>query len=461
LARLAIVVVALGAPVVATAQVDGYHFTGVNFNFANPGARARGIGGAFVSLADDATASLANPAGLAFLDRQFAIEFIVDTERAPVGQLTQDGFLTNRSGFTATSDPTRVWAESESNRISNASFVLPIAGKAGVSLFYSSLADLNQEYRIGAGVSCLDASGSVFLPTAGQTCGHPVFGPEPDFIELYFPQEVEVSLTTELLGAGFGWRFSDTFAIGASVARVEATFSGLSTSLPFEDESGNVVGSETRLISTVDGEDYMYSAGILYRGERVGFGLSYRSETNFDIASVGLTEDDEEYVAPFPGEFSIPERAAVGLSYFAGENWVFAVEYARIPYSVMPEGMKTQFFFTREDLGVEYDSTDVNEIHIGGEFTTFKKGKGWSVRFGYWQEQAHLSYSSQGFRDPVEDIVDRVQGSAALLNDKLDMNFDHYTAGFGASIGIFRIDGAVDYSSDAGTDYLISGVLYF
>ena len=34
------------------------------FSFSNPGARSMGFGGAFVALADDATAAFANPAGL-------------------------------------------------------------------------------------------------------------------------------------------------------------------------------------------------------------------------------------------------------------------------------------------------------------------------------------------------------------------------------------------------------------
>lgn len=35
-----------------------------HFSLANPGARSLGLGGAFTALADDATAALANPAGL-------------------------------------------------------------------------------------------------------------------------------------------------------------------------------------------------------------------------------------------------------------------------------------------------------------------------------------------------------------------------------------------------------------
>ena len=39
----------------------------LQFSFSDPGARSMGFGGAFVGLADDATAAIANPAGLAQL----------------------------------------------------------------------------------------------------------------------------------------------------------------------------------------------------------------------------------------------------------------------------------------------------------------------------------------------------------------------------------------------------------
>ena len=49
--------------------VDSETFSGFQFNFNNPGARALGMGGAFVAVADDATAVIANPAGLVILQR--------------------------------------------------------------------------------------------------------------------------------------------------------------------------------------------------------------------------------------------------------------------------------------------------------------------------------------------------------------------------------------------------------
>src|SRR5205823_6570262 len=44
--------------------------SGLQFNFGNPGARSLAMGGAFLGLADDASAAEANPAGLTILRKR-------------------------------------------------------------------------------------------------------------------------------------------------------------------------------------------------------------------------------------------------------------------------------------------------------------------------------------------------------------------------------------------------------
>src|SRR5512140_841193 len=65
---LAIIVASLAIVSTAVAQnTDIESLAGVQFNFSNPGARSLGMGGAFLGLADDASAAEANPAGLTIL----------------------------------------------------------------------------------------------------------------------------------------------------------------------------------------------------------------------------------------------------------------------------------------------------------------------------------------------------------------------------------------------------------
>ena len=70
LGAAAILAFALAAlPDAAFAQVNVEAMQGVQFDFLAPGARSMAMGGAFVAVADDATAALSNPAGLSKLTR--------------------------------------------------------------------------------------------------------------------------------------------------------------------------------------------------------------------------------------------------------------------------------------------------------------------------------------------------------------------------------------------------------
>ena len=66
-ARVVVLLLVLMAAPGVLALTDEEVFRNFRFNLINPGARSLALGGAFISLADDATAAQANPAGLAFL----------------------------------------------------------------------------------------------------------------------------------------------------------------------------------------------------------------------------------------------------------------------------------------------------------------------------------------------------------------------------------------------------------
>ncbi|MCB1033930.1 MAG: hypothetical protein KDD47_08875, partial [Acidobacteria bacterium] len=53
----------------AHGQANSEALATLQFNFTTPGARSLGLGGAFLGLADDATAAYTNPAGLTVLSK--------------------------------------------------------------------------------------------------------------------------------------------------------------------------------------------------------------------------------------------------------------------------------------------------------------------------------------------------------------------------------------------------------
>src|SRR5689334_11394612 len=80
-----------------SAQTDEEFFQTFPLNFSNPGARAQAMGGAFIAIADDASAAVTNPAGLSNLTRQQAY-FEYKGLQAPVAKLNTFSSLTNGVG---------------------------------------------------------------------------------------------------------------------------------------------------------------------------------------------------------------------------------------------------------------------------------------------------------------------------------------------------------------------------
>src|SRR5204863_6634438 len=68
--RKLFILIALVALPAAAQNTDIESLSGLQFNFGNPGARSLGMGGAFLGLADDASAAEANPAGLTILRKR-------------------------------------------------------------------------------------------------------------------------------------------------------------------------------------------------------------------------------------------------------------------------------------------------------------------------------------------------------------------------------------------------------
>src|SRR6266542_2364816 len=96
---LSLAICAIATVPLAAQNTDIESLAGLQFNFGNPGARSLGMGGAFLGLADDASAAEANPAGLTILRKpEVSIEarnyleqqFFTTTGTFP--DLTRDAF---------------------------------------------------------------------------------------------------------------------------------------------------------------------------------------------------------------------------------------------------------------------------------------------------------------------------------------------------------------------------------
>ena len=183
----------------AAAQSNDEIQTATQFNFSTPGARSLGLGGAFVAVADDATAGYANPAGLAqLIDPEASLEvrgFAYRSRFAERGH-TPPTALTG-IGIDVVDGIETQALERRGNSLSFASYV-HTGRRWAAALHYHQLADF-----------------SAGLDTQGLFVGQ-----REDPLRLS-PARSELELEIGGLAASGAFRVTDQWTLGASAARYE------------------------------------------------------------------------------------------------------------------------------------------------------------------------------------------------------------------------------------------------
>src|SRR5437867_3753470 len=100
---------ALTLPAAGFAVTDEEVFRDFRFNLTNPGARSLGLGGAFIAVSDDATASLSNPAGLMLLARP---EFFTEIRDTKADSSSIDQSFPGGQGIASSTNPRAVFSPS-------------------------------------------------------------------------------------------------------------------------------------------------------------------------------------------------------------------------------------------------------------------------------------------------------------------------------------------------------------
>src|SRR5262245_54342141 len=209
---LLMVLVVPAAPLLAL--TDEEVFRDFRFNMINPGARSLALGGAFVSLADDATAAQANPAGLSYLlKREYFVELRGVDNGGSVASL-QDNLPAGAQVSVVTGSQL-----DDAHNITFASAVFPIHK---VTLAVSRQIALNNQ------------------ATTLTRFDFDFTGGSPGTATLQASGALDVMQTN--LNASGGFRVNDALAFGASItwARLDVTSHVESTLF---DPSGNIAGT--------------------------------------------------------------------------------------------------------------------------------------------------------------------------------------------------------------------------
>jgi long-subunit fatty acid transport protein len=337
------------------AQTNTENFAQFRFNFNNPGARATGIGGAFMSIADDATASEANPAGLTTLLRpEFSfeakgIQFVQHVENfSHTG--TAANFTLNAQDFkSAVISP------------SFASVVYPLR-RFTFAVFRHELMNFESAFY---------TKGS-FVP--GFTDG-----------SVFFPAKSSTRIHVDNYGGTIAYKFKEYLSAGVSggisLLSMQSSIARYFIEV-FND--GSLAN-----IATIDdhNSDFFLNVGVLVKpAENLSIGLTYKKRPSFKVQQTyRFTQYPTDSVRTGTINFNVPSSYGIGISYRPSDVLTIAVDVVRINYSSLTKDFAITL--TPQDVKpADFAVDDGMEYHGGAEYVFFVKTIGIVLRGGGYLE---------------------------------------------------------------------------
>ena len=414
-AALLFVLTILLSPVRVSAQQA---IVPLQLSFSDPGARSAGFGGAFVAVADDATAAFANPAGLVqLLKPEISIEARNWHYSTPYTDSGRVEGLPSGIGLDTTAGLNKSTSTYRNTGISFLSLVLP-AGDWRFAIYRHQYADLKfygeTQGLFGGGSTCCQTR--------------------------WYDQQMDSEQNVVSYGLSTAYRFNDKLSVGFGLTYFDVHMdANTSEYLWDEDTTTGFFGPTSfradRLALSehlfIDDHDWRLSGGFLWKlSERWRIGGVYRDGFEAGIGNdvtVGVAVD---YGVPpgtvllsnrkVPVEF--PDIYGLGVAYRAPDGRLtLSMQWDRIEYSSIPRSM-----------GLDDQAIDnADELHFGAEYVILDSTPVIAIRLGTWLDPYHQMYAT------VDDPYTR-----ALLPRGSDEW--HYTAGLGIATERFQIDIAAD-----------------
>ncbi len=404
----------------------------LEFNFSNPGARSLGLGGAFVALADDATAAFANPAGLVQLSRsEVSAEFRRREYSTPYteggraqgeptgwGIDTVDGLRTSRS-------------DESTSGLSFLSFVYP-ANRWSVALYHHQLAD----FSISTEVNGLFAD-----------------APGGDWIR-YEDQLSSTELDIDGTGLTGAFQVSEHLSLGFGVTYFSGSVENRGAGYGVTEETfweRNSFPSDMKWFSsdfTVDDTDVGFNVGLLWKfADSWRVGAVYRKGPRFDYElfnrAGALHPEPEGTIVESVTDRSIafPDVWGLGIAYRSPDgSLTVGFEWDRVEYSVIRETLDSPLADTSMAA-----IDDADELRLGVEYVFLSSSPLIAIRGGVWRDPDHR------FRYIGDDVFEQ-----ALYQQGEDLL--HVTAGVGIAFAKFQIDLGADLSQNS--DVLALSAIY-
>jgi len=433
----------------AAQNTDIESLSGLQFNFGNPGARSLGMGGAFLGLADDASAAEANPAGLTILRKP---EVTVE------GRNYQEEQVFTTSGTFPDLQRTAFSHYSQRIDATFASIVYPTKHFTIGAYYHEPL----RNEGTGKVVPVTNTfTGQVktdvpnfFLPvdTSGNATGGPITSAQCDALrQKSFPGCIEyglfpflssVKIQEKTFGLAMAFKVG-TFSFGATARsqRFNETAFTFRVTPTFDFSSISVQAtSDIRKNNDVakDKTDLTFTGGFKWApNDRFSIGGVYKQGAKFVAPTFAANEQTNfNYVKAADTTFHIPDVYGAGVSFRPIPVLTLNADAVRVKYSNLVDNFVSINANVRK-IDKAYTAADATEIHLGGEYF-FSTKIPFAVRAGAWRDPQHsITYSG-----PLTNF-DEV--AAAVLFPKTK-SLTHFSVGAGLAWPRFQIDAAYDRS---------------
>jgi len=448
---------------------------GIQFDFSLPGARSLAMGGAFVALADDATAAYSNPAGLVVLNRP---ELSVEGRGWGFQNFTPDvghvfGGPSNLGVDTIAGLIDRGF-DTDAAGVSFLSFVYP-SERWSLGVFRHELSrfNTNREFQ-GPFFDCRGGYRDDVPPRA-PFCGEEVRG---DGVDRIFPSRQSIGIDIQSVGASFAVKLSDRISLGVSALYYDFTMDARNRVFAARQESRFTEADFTypdnlELESTQSGKDHAIAAnaGLLFRlSPNLTIGAAYRQgpEFQFELKSVfgnshpAVLDGRETPGTAFAWEpqnpFKVPDTYALGVAFNPTQTMTVSFEYDRVQFSQLIRDLRDAARASVEESAAvmqRFQQGDANQFRMGFEYLKLFRERILALQAGFWYDPDHRVRFEPD--DPATGYP--APRWALLFQEGTDQY--HFTTGVGLVFSEhLQIDAAFDWSKFVQT-LSLSTVLMF
>ena len=392
----------------------------MEFSFSNPGARSLGLGGAFVALADDATAAFANPAGLVQLSQpEVSIEGRSWSYSTPY---TRSGRISGEpTGWGIDVNPGSITARSE-EKVSGLSYLSLVYPKDRWSLAI-------YRHQVSRFEFSSETQGLFAIPNFGE----PGTRREHD-------RRVSLAFDLASYGLAGGLRVTDSLTIGLGVVYFDLEIQGTEGVYAFDSLDRFFLPNSYRAERNYENRsydlgdaDWGLTAGLLWRvSKNWSVGGVYRQGADASALGVTISSGQLDPDRP-PGTIkervttpvSFPDVFGLGLAFrSANDRITVGIEWDRVEYSDILSSLSLEHYLQLDD---------VNEVRTGFEYAFLDARPMIALRTGIWLDPDHRMRAVDA--DPFSEALFRA-GSDEV----------HFSLGLGLVFRALQLDLAVDLS---------------